>query len=204
MEHFQGKETCYFTGSRGDLTLVNIDIDCKKEGSRQGAFAFAEYLKQRFFPNLYHEVSTHGNGGHGYLLIDKSICNDKDYNAVLKRLDAWLKDVLRSTDFDVENVEIKGTCPEITWGKEYQRQLLNYKFGFLAKMPREWERIEEWKATTRLTVEELEEVIQKSPMVVAEVVKAAKAGSVGGKAIDPKRIAELLPLADHTCHSPFA
>jgi hypothetical protein len=196
MEHFQGKETCYFTGSRGDLTLLNLDIDCKKEGSRQGAFAFAEYLKKHFFPNLYHEVSTHGNGGHGYILIDKSICNDHDYNLVLKRLEKWLRDIVQTTDFDVENIEIKGTCPEVSWGQEYRRQLLNYKFGFLAKLPREWERFEEWKATTKLTVEELAAIIEKNPMAVAEVVKAAKAsGSVFGKLIDPKRIEELMPLA---------
>lgn len=204
MEHFQGKETCYFTGSRGDLTVVNLDIDCKKAGSREGAFAFAEHLKQRFFPNLYHEVSTHGRGGHGYLLIDKTYATDEDYNLILKKLDQWLKAVLAATTFDVENIEIKGNCPEVTWGTDYKRQLLNYKFGFLAKLPREWERFDEWKGTTKLTVEELEAIIEKNLIVLAEVAKAAKSsGSVIGKVIDPKRIQELMPLAQRFVPQPI-
>ena len=102
----------------------------------------------------------------------------------------------RPQTFDVENIEIKGTCPEVSWGKQYKRQLLNYKFGFLAKLPREYERFEEWQTTTKLTVEELEAIIEKNPMAVAEVAKAVKAsGSVFGKVIDPKRIEELMPLA---------
>ena len=105
----------------------------------------------------------------------------------------------------MENVEIKGTCPEVTWGKEYKRQLLNYKFGFLAKMPREWERFEEWKATTRLTVEELQEIIDKNPIVIAEAVKVVKEakGSVSGKLIDPKRVEELMPLAQKLVPQPI-
>jgi hypothetical protein len=98
----------------------------------------------------------------------------------------------------VENVEIKGNCPEASWGTDYKRQLRHYKFGFLAKLPREWERFDEWQATTKLTVEELDALIEKHPVVLTEVAKvaqSAKRGSVVGKLIDPKRIQELMPLA---------
>ena len=53
-----------------------LDIDCHKSGSPEGARQFAEYLKKKFFPNLYYETSTNGNGIHGY--IAKALENEPD------------------------------------------------------------------------------------------------------------------------------
>ena len=39
-----------------------IDVDCHACGTLEGATQFAEYLKRNYFPNLYIETSTHGNG----------------------------------------------------------------------------------------------------------------------------------------------
>jgi len=51
---------------------LNIDIDCHKTGTLEGAIAFANHLKDTLFPNLYFEVSTNGNGVHGYIIIEKA------------------------------------------------------------------------------------------------------------------------------------
>ena len=56
IRHFLGAETVYFTGSRGEQTLLMVDIDCHKSGSLEGARQFAEYLQPNFFPNLYYET----------------------------------------------------------------------------------------------------------------------------------------------------
>ena len=49
-----------------------MDIDCHASGTLEGALQFAQYLKQNYFPDLYYETSTHGNGVHGFLVVDKS------------------------------------------------------------------------------------------------------------------------------------
>ena len=137
--HFNGFETFYYAGSHGrryTLTLVNIDIDCKKFGTRDGAMAFAEFLKQNVFPDMYYEVSTNGNGVHGYIVLDKFDAGERFVNdALLSRLDPYLKQLLRESDFDVENVEIKGTAPVFEWG-DHKYELNGYKSGVLAKIPR--------------------------------------------------------------------
>ena len=68
-DHFSGRETFYFTGDpfrKNPYTLLMIDIDCHNRGTLRGAIEFAEYLAATLFPNLYFEVSTNGNGVHGY------------------------------------------------------------------------------------------------------------------------------------------
>ncbi len=151
-QHFRNERTLYFTGSRGDFSLVYIDPDCHNSGTKEGAFQFLEHLKAKYFPNLYYEASTHGNGGSGYIIVDRSTCSDGDFNGLLKQLDKFLKRVLKTTSFDVEDVEVKGTCPEITWSPENKRYVENIKCGGLAKFPREMiTRGEEFMATTRLT-----------------------------------------------------
>ena len=95
-----------------------IDIDCHKSGTPEGARQFAEYLRLHFFPNLYFETSTNGNGIHGYLIVDKWEWSAADYNATLKLVELWLKRVLASTSFDVETVELKGRCPVVKWDKD--------------------------------------------------------------------------------------
>jgi hypothetical protein len=87
VQHFLDKETIYFTGSRGDETLLMLDIDCHKTGTLEGARQFAEFLKRNYFPNLYYETSTNGNGVHGYLIVEKRFWNATDYNAVLMSFD---------------------------------------------------------------------------------------------------------------------
>ena len=138
-DHFTNAATFYFAGAaepKKPETLVLIDIDCKKTGTLDGAMAFAEFLKNEHFPNLYIEVSTHGNGAHGFFVLEKCDLEPEYINDILlHRLQSWLREILKERDFDVENVEIKGTLPVVVWGNEY-REVTNYRSGTLAKLPR--------------------------------------------------------------------
>jgi hypothetical protein len=119
-DHFAGRKTFYFTADgRCHSTpevLINIDIDCHSSGTLDGAIAFAEHLRATHFPNMYYEKSTNGNGVHGYIVVIKGDLGDEGLNGVLSHLDRWLKHELSQGKWDVENVEVKGNCPEFGWG----------------------------------------------------------------------------------------
>lgn len=59
-----------------------------------------------------------------------------------------------TSGFDIQTVEIKGRCPVVIWGRR-RGEVANYKAGTLAKIPRQAERFEELKNTTRLSVRDL-------------------------------------------------
>ena len=152
-KHFTGQDTFYFTAT-GQLsvaeTLAMIDIDCHLYGSLEGAIAFVEYLKKHFYPDLYWETSTNGNGIHAYVIIEKRGVGDVFLNHALDRLQAFLRKVLASTTFDVEGVEVKGHCPVIGWA-ERRGEIKTITLGQLAKFPREaCYRFLELKKTSRL------------------------------------------------------
>jgi len=143
VQHFSSEQTYYFTGdSRKPVTLLMIDIDCQKSqgiGTTKEAVLLAEYLKNNHFDNLYFEPSTNGKGVHGYLLIETEGQNAQFINACYKKLEAWIKRFVSHANqladhetFDVEDVEIKGHCLEVSWsgGQPY------VKCGSLAKIPR--------------------------------------------------------------------
>ena len=182
LAHFSSEETLYFTGYPGDFTLLLIDIDCHSKGTLEGALLFAEYLRENIFPNLYFEPSTNGNGVHGYLVVSKS--NDKDYNRAAKALDRWLKAILSTTTFDVETVETKGTCS--IWERG------NITEGTLAKYPRDASRFEEWQRTTSLTVGEIDDLVESSPIKPKPKRECQGTGSIVGKHIDTEAIKALL------------
>ena len=158
-DHSAGKKTFYFTADgrcRGATeVLINIDIDCHRSGSLAGAIAFAEHLRANWFPNLYFEANTNGNGVHGYLVVVKWDLGDKGINDKLRQFDRWLKAELAKGGWDVEAVEVKGHAPEFGWGCE-KYELLTYRSGQLAKLPPEaLTRADELMATTRVTVSDL-------------------------------------------------
>jgi hypothetical protein len=151
-KHFMGQGTYYFSGNGSRLapeTLANIDIDCHKSGTLEGAIAFAQHLRDHHFPNLYFEMSTNGNGVHGYLRILKPLMIDKEVNEALDRLEIKLKHILASQAFDVEGVEVKGHCPVIGWAAR-RGKVETFRSGRLAKHPREALRFEELKNTTQV------------------------------------------------------
>jgi hypothetical protein len=203
IRHLVGDDTAYFTAnSLGDETLLMLDIDCHATGTLEGATRFAEFLRQHCFPDLYFEVSTNGNGIQGFVVVDKWKWSDGNYKGVLQDVEKWLKRVLRSTDFNVEDVELKGTPLTVSWGSR-RGEVKNVTFGFLAKMPRDWRRFGEWQSTTRMTAHELHQLPERFP--VAEPVEPEPEerppaprivkGSVLGKLVDPHDIRKLEPLA---------
>lgn len=198
--HFSGDQTFYFTGNSSPKfpeTLLNIDIDCHKSGTLSGAYAFAEHLKEHYFPDLYYEVSTNGNGIHAYVVILKGDLGSTFLNGLFRRFEQHLRTILSNTKLDVENVEIKGTSPILIWG-DRKGQLQNYTSGTLAKFPREFHRFDELRNTTRISYLELLKlpVVEKikpvpSEVRVLEIERPPVAGSISGKVIGPEELAEL-------------
>lgn len=197
VDHTTNVTTFYFAGAsepKKPETLVVIDIDCKTTGTLEGAMAFAEHLREYYFPGLYIEVSTHGRGAHGYFILDKlgtgaTFVN----NLLLRRLQPWLRQILKEHEFAVENVEIKGTLPDLVWGEE-KLEVTNYKSGTLAKLPRlgSEDKAEALRNTTILTVddlarlpvvEEVNRISAKGQAVGREVV-----GSISGKVISRDKL----------------
>ena len=203
IRHLVGDDTTYFTANPlGDETLLMIDVDCHSRGTLEGATRFAEHLKRNFFPDLYYEVSTHGNGIQGFVVVDRRLWKDADYKAVVRDAEKWLKRVLRRTTFDVEDVELKGTPLVVSWGRR-RREVAGVTFGFLAKMPRDWRRFAEWQGTTRMTAHDLRRLPELFPVPEAEPepqqqreapVRQAAKGSVSGKLVAPEVISKLEPL----------
>jgi hypothetical protein len=169
--HWNGDETFYFAGagsSRRRHILVNFDIDCHASGSPEGAFEAAEYLRENFFPNLYHEPSTNGRGRHCYFILEKCGINAEGVKELLKALEKHLNQHLLSAGFDIELFEIKGLPPVVTWGDD--GTATNYTAGVLAKIPRHVHRFEEWKRTTVLTDWDVRKLITRlRPTTPAEV-----------------------------------
>ena len=94
-----------------------------------------------------------------------------DYNLVLKDTEKWLKQVLATTDFDVETVELKGRCPVVVWGEDYERQVKHFTMGGLAKMPRDAMRLAEWRKTTQMSAHDLRKLPELYPVEATVEVK---------------------------------
>ena len=116
-----------------------IDIDAHKVGGPKEAMQFAGHLRDGCLPGCYIETSTNGTGAHIFLIIDKTLWADLDYNALLKELDDWLKGILAQTGIELDTVEIKGHCATVYWKDGVPK----HTAGMLAKLPRDWERFGE-------------------------------------------------------------
>jgi len=197
VDHHTNVRTFYFAGAsepKKSQTLVMIDIDCKKFGTPEGAMAFAEYLRDKYFPNMYIEVSTHGRGAHGFFVLEKCQTGSIFINdLLLDRLQPFLRAVLAEADFDVENVEIKGTLPVLFWG-EKDREVTNYKSGTLAKLPRlgSPEKEEALRNTTVITVNDLMRLpIFEKPRGQRGNGVGSASGSISGKHISEEELGHL-------------
>ena len=91
---------------------------------------------------------------------------------ILKRLEKTLKKLLQvflasHPQYEIENVEIKGTPHIITWAKGTRRQIETMKSGDLAKLPREiLDRFEEFKNTTVLSFDDIYDLEEKVDRIV--------------------------------------
>jgi hypothetical protein len=173
--HFAGQTTLYFwaDGRKGTpQTLSMVDIDCHERGNPKSAKAFADWLTQNGFPNLFHEPSTHGKGRHGYFVLYKEGFGDIAVSDILGRLDKTLKKLLRvflatHPGHQIENVEIKGTPHVITWAKGEGRRIETMKSGDLAKLPRDiLDRFDEFKNTTVLSFGDISDLEEKVERIV--------------------------------------
>jgi hypothetical protein len=145
--HMAGTSTFYFQGngkSSDAETLFMGDIDCHKKGTLAGAIAFAQHLKETYFPELCFELSTNGNGVHFYLVLQKLGWSAKDVKAQLRVFEKWLKEEMVRAVADIEDVEVKGT-PAVY---EYDHKtLVCIVSGTFAKLPRA-----DVRTTTKITM----------------------------------------------------
>lgn len=203
LDHFDGNGTLYFFGQGhkwAKRTLALIDIDVLKSkglGSPDGAKNFAEHLKT-IWPDLYFEPSTNGQGIHCYVIVYKWQCEAVAVNRALKRLELWLRAEARKINADIELVEVKGTCMDLTF--EYGK-VQAVQYGMFAKLPRDVRRFSEWEKTTELRVVDLEgkkfdvdeqsdtvKPLSSKPVVVQ---KRHSGGSVSGKIISDDELSSI-------------
>lgn len=189
--HFAGQTTLYFWADgrkNTPQTLSNIDIDCHGRGNPESATAFADWLRENDFPNLFHERSTHGTGRHGYFVLHKIGYNDKQVVAILKILDKAIKKLLRiflatHPGHEIEDVEVMGTPHVITWEEGAVRRIDTMQSGKLAKLPREiLDRFDEFQNTTALTFSDILELAEKVDQIQipGPVVSTKKPGRESG------------------------
>ena len=97
----------------------------------------------------------------------KGCASDRITNVALKVLDLYFKGL--SYLGDIELAEVKGMCPELTWGRERGR-LERYQSGQLAKLPREaLRRTDELMDTSKVHISRL----QRLGLDLAEMAEAA-------------------------------
>ena len=84
------------------LTISMIDIDCHRSGNPESAKAFADWLRDNYFPCLYHEPSTNGKGRHGYFVLFKEGFGDVAVANILKRLEKTLKKLLQVQGYRIK------------------------------------------------------------------------------------------------------
>ena len=105
-------------------------------------------------------------------MLFKEGFKDVGVSNYLKRLDKSLKKLLElflatHPQYEVENVEIKGTPHNITWAKGATRQIETMKSGCLAKLPRDISnRFDEFKNTTVLSFDDIYDLEEKVDRIV--------------------------------------
>lgn len=139
-DHFAANKTFYFwadhTASNPEI-LVLIDGDAGKKhgsGTTEGCWKFMELVKEKLFPGLYLEPSTHGEGVHGYFILEKEGIKVDLVRSALRNLDAYLKKLAESVGADIACVEIKGLPPRVSY--DDKKNISHITFGLLAKLPR--------------------------------------------------------------------
>ena len=186
-------ETAYFTGRRtrkGEtcLTLLMIDIDAHKVGDLKNAMEFAEHLRDNFLPDCYVEVSTNGNGADVFLIIDKTDWEDAEYNAVLKDFDRLAQG---------RACRDRASCwtPWRSRGRARRSRgrtaCPSTRRASLAKLPRDWERFDELRASPTYTAHQL--LAMPTPTrskadIRRRCRRCARRAASPSQGVDPERI----------------
>lgn len=150
--HYQSIETLYYCNhidANGIELSLMVDVDCHKEGSKEGADNYISDLRSLSgLETLYCEDSTNGKGNHAYLNVVVD-CNDAfmfsngkrktklqltlDIKVLIKRLEVAFDNFCKNNNHDVEMVEIKGAPAEYYFKNNRLDSIVN---GSLAKVPR--------------------------------------------------------------------
>jgi hypothetical protein len=140
LDHFDSRQTFYFwadhTASVSDI-LIMIDGDAGEDhggGTTEGCWRFMGMVRDRLFPGLYLEPSTHGKGVHGYFIMEKRGMRADLVRQALKNLDRYLKNLAASVGADIACVEVKGLPPSIQY--DGNGKITGITFGQFAKLPR--------------------------------------------------------------------
>ncbi len=113
-KHRQEQRLLYFYGRDGyeagyQESLLMIDVDNHNCGSAKAADEFLKHVEKLIDREVFIEQS--GGGVHGYIVIDVTGQNAKTLKQCYKEFEKALKRL--AVDFDIENVEVKGTPIEI-------------------------------------------------------------------------------------------
>ncbi len=139
-DHFDAYKTHYFWADHRSSTpeiIAKIDCDAGEEhggGTTEGCWRFMELVRDKLFPGLYLELSTHGQGIHGYFILEKLGIKADLVRQVLKNLDTYLKKLATSVGADIACVEVKGLPPNIQY--DDNGNIHHITFGQWAKLPR--------------------------------------------------------------------
>ncbi len=144
-KHWAGLDKLYFAAN-GDpkkpFTLVGIDADAHDFGTVEGCVRFLDKIAKEFGLDLYIEPSP--RGAHGYFVVSKLGQGSEYVNMVLKLFQRALR---RNVPSDVQGIEIKGTCPVISWDQD--GMVTHVKLGSLCTIPQNKEEFDKWRLTAR-------------------------------------------------------
>ena len=181
--HEENKATIYTVPAqpnRDGQGMWGIDVDCHKTGTVEGARKAAEMLVY-YLPGVYTEVSTHGKGVHGYVVVDYQDHGPEDtqyikeaYSAFIKTLDRKAKQI----GIDIELIEPKGLPVNVIRAPNGSLNISDSKQGVLIKAPRD---IEAAVKTCVYTIGQLEELTVEIAATIPEEKKVeGKNGSGNG------------------------
>jgi hypothetical protein len=138
--HYSGKITLYGYGSPSVKceSLCMIDHDVGKKlglGTPEGAKSFADYVATEVIHGCPHELSTNGEGQHGYFYVTGY--GDQRRRYAYEHLEKVLQGHAELIGADIEKVEVKGKPPLIRYKKNSPvPQIEDMTYGTFAKLPR--------------------------------------------------------------------
>jgi hypothetical protein len=154
--HWTGQAKYYFTAQsdpKKPQTLCCLDADAHDYGTVDGCIRHLKVLAERLGLDALIEASE--RGAHAYFILDKCGEEAGHVNLVLKML---ADEVKRELPSDVQQVEVKGTCLEITWGTGPMsywgtggRPVQRIKMGSLCTIPRNKATLDVWRLKTKPT-----------------------------------------------------
>jgi hypothetical protein len=136
--HEDGRIKLKVSARHGGLTLVYFDFDLHDFGDPNDVAILAQVVRDHF-PGMP-EFVVDERGGSGWLVVDTSETDPRSYNALLDRLQTYLRSVARAMGLNIQFVEVKGRVYEHTLDNGW---LLSVKAGDLLKAPPSMEHLDQ-------------------------------------------------------------